>query len=88
MNDHGYQVHCVGCNRVTSKKYAREHAGQCKTCVWSWPVTRYFQCPDCGEMNLTAYQKAHRYHCDNCTREADPEGYIREVRGLNDYTYD
>lgn len=41
-------------------------------------------CPDCGERELTPYQKANHYHCDVCTREADPVGHYREVMGLND----
>ena len=37
-------------------------------------------CPDCGENYLTAYQIKHGYHCDSCTRNADPEGWAHEVR--------
>ncbi len=46
------------------------------------------ECPDCGQPTLTEYQKAHGYHCDNCTREADPIGYYNEVMGHNDYEPD
>jgi hypothetical protein len=74
------------CGNQTSKSYARAHNGQCKRCAEPNAVIRArgLRCPTCGEMTLTAYQKAHRYHCDNCTRETDPEGYRREVMGLND----
>jgi hypothetical protein len=27
-----YTVQCQTCERLTSRKYAREHAGQCKAC--------------------------------------------------------
>lgn len=41
-------------------------------------------CPDCQMYLLSPWQKKQRYHCDYCTREADPEGYRREVMGLNE----
>jgi hypothetical protein len=28
-----YLTSCIDCGRATSKKYAREHQGQCKECV-------------------------------------------------------
>ena len=80
-----YLTRCV-CGATTSKAYARAHNGKCKTCFTGIPSqhNKDLICPDCGEHTLTPYQKAHRYHCDNCTRNADPIGYINEVRGLND----
>lgn len=78
-----YQTTCK-CGRATTKKYAREHNGQCKSCVTGEDQTRLHICPDCGERRLTDYQKLHRYHCDVCTREADPQGYVNEVMGYND----
>lgn len=78
-----YCVKCVACNATTSKHYARAHDGKCKACATGVPKTPsqsgYFVCPDCGERRLTRYQKDHGYHCDTCTREADPAGYIREL---------
>jgi len=84
---------CVACGGTTSKTYASAHAGKCKACAEGVPtiggredISKHpLLCPDCHEHLLTPYQKAHRYHCDHCTREADPEGYRREVMGLNDY---
>ena len=79
-----YLTTCVSCGKTTSKKYAREHNGLCKFCA-TGKCDESLLCPDCREHYLTRYQKAHHYHCDWCTRMADPEGYAREVRGLNDY---
>lgn len=79
-----YLIRCVGCGANTSKHYARAHAGQCKACATGIDSERAYTCPDCGRPTLTAYQKASRYHCDQCTRDADPEGYRREVMGYND----
>lgn len=76
-----YTIDCVSCSSLTSRKYAREHEGRCKQCVTGIPTGKL--CPDCGVNRLTAYQAAHRYHCDTCTREADPQGYINEVMGYN-----
>lgn len=72
---------CVSCSGSTSKSYARAHAGQCKACV-TGEAKRGLVCPTCGEHTLTAYQKARGYHCDGCTRQADPMGYAMEVRGF------
>jgi hypothetical protein len=79
-----YLTKCA-CGATTSKVYARAHNGKCKACstgearpvgdISSHPLL----CPDCHEHLLTPYQKAHRYHCDHCTREADPMGYYREL---------
>ena len=79
-----YLTACVGCGAKTSKHYARSHDGKCKFCATGVSSVRAYRCPDCGEMSLSAYQKAHHYHCDSCTRAADPEGYRREVMGYND----
>ncbi len=79
-----YQANCSSCNALTTKKYAREHGGQCKTCVTGVDQSRGLKCPTCGEYTLTAYQQAHKYHCDACTRNADPQGYYNEVMGYND----
>lgn len=37
---------------------------------------RLYICPDCGQKRLTAYQKAHHYHCDVCTRNIEQTGGI------------
>lgn len=83
-----YLVRCIGCQSTTSKKFARANNGLCRSCITGQPrverEVRGYRCPTCGEARLTAYQKQHHYHCDSCTREADPEGYRREVMGLND----
>lgn len=78
---------CTQCGGKTSRTYARANGGKCKECVTGEP-RKGLVCPDCGEHTLTPYQKAHHYHCDNCTRNADPQGYINEVRGLNDFQPD
>jgi len=87
-----FTVACNKCGNLTSRTYARQHNGQCKSCVTgiSQPKAsdRLYVCPDCGERRLTKYQKDHRYHCDQCTKEADPQGYINELRGLNQYEPD
>jgi hypothetical protein len=77
-----YLTNCVACGSNTSKKYAREHAGKCKGCetgVYSGP-----KCPDC-DGPIERWKLAKGYHCSRCTREADPEGYANEVRGMYDY---
>lgn len=61
---------------TTSKKYAREHGGQCKSCVTGEDQTNLFVCPDCGERRLTAYQRQHGYHCDVCTRNVEQTGGV------------
>lgn len=72
---------CVSCGGTTSKSYARANAGQCKVCVTgvARKINPAMLCPTCGERELTPYQKAHRYHCDSCTKEADPVGYYQEL---------
>lgn len=71
------------CGGLTSKAYARQHDGKCKSCFTGVIVDKSFPCPDC-DGRITAWQKARGYHCDNCTREADPIGYANECRGLYD----
>jgi hypothetical protein len=86
-NFHKFCVNCVICGQATSKAYARNNQGKCKSCVTGVErdISKHpLLCPDCQEHLLTPYQKANRYHCDHCTREADPEGYRREVMGYND----
>lgn len=80
MNFNKFLTTCP-CGNKTSKTYARAHEGRCKSCVTGLaPAPRKdMLCPTCGECELTAYQKAHHYHCDACTREADPEGYRQEL---------
>ena len=84
-----FTIRCA-CGNLTSKAYARAHGGKCKACFTGVPSQRNTDliCPDCRQRTLTPYQKARGYHCDNCTREADPEGYRREVMGLNEPMYD
>lgn len=79
MSHRRFLTSCDSCGALTSKKYAREHDGRCKLCATG---VGSFTCPDCSEKRLTAYQKQHRYHCDACTRMADPTGYASEVGGL------
>lgn len=69
---------CAQCGGKTSRAYARANSGKCKECV-TGKLRKGLKCPDCGEYTLTPYQKAHHYHCDACTRAADPAGYIREL---------
>jgi len=83
-----FTVPCVDCGMLTSKPYARAHEGKCKSCATGTErdISKHpLLCPTCKERLRTPYQKANRYHCDQCTREADPEGYRREVMGMNDY---
>ena len=71
-----YLTKCSGCNRTTSKSYALKNEGKCKACVTGFSQTRYYRCPDCFQMNLTSYQRAHGYHCDQCTRNMEQTGGI------------
>ena len=66
---------CSSCGANTSKKYASEHNGNCKTCA-TGEVPKERICPDCGEPRLTAYQKRHGYHCDTCTNNVERTGGI------------
>lgn len=80
-----YLTRCTVCGGHTSKKYAREHEGRCKMCTTGESGVRYYSCPTCGTPDaITAQERAKRYHCVACTRDADPEGYRREVMGYND----
>lgn len=72
---------CSQCGGTTSRAYAKAHDGACKFC--STGEETLYRCPDCGEKRLSLYQKQHRYHCDVCTRECDPQGYYNEVMGYN-----
>lgn len=74
-------IRCVDCGATTSKAYARAHNGQCKSCVTG--VYHGPKCPDCGGP-ISSYKLARGYHCDACTKQADPIGWANEVRGLND----
>ena len=75
---------CGKCGSNTSKKYAAQHAGQCKACAN--PSAKYTgpKCPDCGGP-ISKSDLAKGYHCRQCTQDADPMGYANEVRGLYDY---
>lgn len=87
MGHQQFTCKCSACGNLTSRVYARQHGGKCKACSTGQPAkpkSSGLICPDCGKPGLTLYQKQHGYHCDACTREADPEGYRREVMGLND----
>jgi hypothetical protein len=85
---------CTACGATTSKAYARLHEGLCKACLASDRTgqsigqNKSLLCPDCGVNYLTPYQKKHNYHCNACTREADPEGYRREMNGLDQHEAD
>ena len=76
MTNTQYLTRCA-CGSTTSRKYAREHDGKCKSCATGEPRSeRLFVCPDCGERNLTKFQRDHRYHCDTCTRNMETTGGI------------
>ncbi len=78
------------CGALTSKSYARANGGKCKACATGQPrdISNHpLLCPDCREHLLTPYQKAHRYHCDHCTREADPVGYYNEMNTPQEPSY-
>ena len=77
-----FQQECSTCGALTTKKYAREHDGNCKTC-FTGVAPDGPKCPDCGGP-IEAWKLKKHYHCSNCTREADPEGYANEVRGMYD----
>ena len=78
-----YCVPCVQCGRTTSKTYASAHDGKCKACVTGVEPEPKYKCPQCGGPS-TKYKHDHHYVCEACYRENDPEGYRREVMGLND----
>lgn len=79
-----FQTNCSGCGATTTRKYAREHEGKCKTCVTGVEQpTRGPKCSQCGAP-ISAYKAAHHYVCDSCTRENDPIGWANEVRGMYD----
>lgn len=87
QNYRQFTTRCA-CGALTSKAYARQHNGKCKSCATGEPrdISQHpLLCPTCKARLRTPYQKAHHYHCDHCTREADPIGYINELRGFNDY---
>ena len=77
-----YQTSCIDCQRTTTKQYAREHEGKCKSCI-TGVNQKDAKCPDCGGP-IKGWKLRKGYHCDRCTRETDPMGYINEVQGLND----
>jgi hypothetical protein len=83
-----YLTNCCVCGERTSKNYARNNNGKCKACVTGVSQLHRLKCPDCGEMTLTHYQKIHHYHCDNCTRAADPEGYLKELNTISEPSED
>ena len=77
-------MQCSACGSNTSKKYAREHEGKCKTCFTGEEQPyRGPKCPQCGNP-ISAYKAAHHYVCESCVRVNDPVGYANEVRGLYD----
>jgi len=79
-----YCTSCASCGGRTSKSYARAHGGNCKACATGTePHYRGPKCPDCGGPR-SQYQADHNYVCDACCRRNDPEGYRREVMGLNE----
>lgn len=72
---------CSACGNKTSRKFAREHGGQCKACATGIETVKDngLTCPDCGQATLTPYQRSKGYHCNNCTRNTDPIGYALEM---------
>ncbi len=90
---------CTSCSSLTSKSYARANGGKCKACVSGVPkalpslprdISNHpLLCPTCQERLRSQYQKDRGYHCDSCTREADPMGYARELSTPQEpYEYD
>jgi hypothetical protein len=80
-----YCTSCTSCGARTSKSYARAHEGKCKACATGEPAEyRGPKCPQCGGPR-SRYQEQRGYVCEGCTRANDPEGYRREVMGLNDF---
>lgn len=79
-----YLVPCAACGGNTSRKYAREHDGKCKTCVTGVePPCRGPKCPQCGAP-ISEYKARHHYVCEACVKQNDPLGYANEIRGLYD----
>lgn len=76
---------CLQCGGNTSKAYARAHDGLCKTCTTD--VYSGTKCPDCSGP-ISTWKLSQGYHCDSCTRRADPLGYDNEVRGFYDFDTD
>lgn len=75
---------CSDCGGSTSKSYARQHDGKCKTCVTGVEQpTRGPKCPQCGAP-ISAYKAANHYVCEGCVQQNDPVGWANEVRGLYD----
>ncbi len=74
-------IDCVVCGAGTSRKFAREHDGKCKSCV-----TGVYSGPKCSQCDgpISAYKAKHHYVCDGCYAENDPIGYSNEVRGMYD----
>jgi uncharacterized CHY-type Zn-finger protein len=85
--DHKQFLTRCRCGATTSKAYARAHGGLCKACATGEPsepkdISKHpLLCPTCRERLRTSYQKAHGYHCDACTKEADPAGHYFETTG-------
>lgn len=78
-----YCVSCSNCGGTTNKSYARAHDGKCKACTTGLEQSFAYRgpkCPTCGGP-ISSWHLKQGYHCDNCTRAADPEGYRREVMG-------
>lgn len=82
-----FQQFCTSCNSCggsTSKKFAREHDGKCKTCATGVERPhRGPKCPQCGAP-ISAYKAQHNYVCEGCVRVNDPAGWANEVRGFYD----
>lgn len=74
---------CVSCGDSTSKSYARQHDGKCKSCVEPDAPYRGPKCPQCGAP-ISAYKAKNHYVCEDCVRVNDPVGYANEVRGFYD----
>lgn len=83
MNPKTFLTPCA-CGAKTTKKYAREHGGKCKGCANPDAAYTGPKCPDCGGP-ISKADLAKGYHCQACTREADPAGYAAEVRGEYDH---
>ena len=77
-----YLTNCVSCGEATTKHFARSHEAKCKACFSG--VEPKHVCPDCGGP-ISAWKLRQSYHCESCTRQADPVGYANEVMGYNDY---
>lgn len=78
-----YCIKCVSCGFLTSKTYARTHAGQCKYCATGTQrdlSNHPLLCPDCMVNLRTPYERSMGRKCSSCVREFDRATGYSEVR--------